>query len=166
MSSKIENLPNVTASETKSFGQPIVSLNNGMAEAKAGIEQTQAQLKEGMDKAGKTAVEAFAFSQETLEAFARSGQIWSAGLQDLSRQLAANMQASIEATMNQFKALTSVKSLQDAIDLQSNLVRGSTEKAIAETTRLTTASIKLTEEAMAPITARMSHAAETFTKAA
>ena len=151
---------------TKSYEPPVVSLKDGVAKATVSFEQTQAKVTESMDKVSKTAEEAFAFSQGNIEAFTRSGQIWSAGLQDLSRQFAATVQASIEETMDKFRALTSAKSIKDAIDLQSGLVRTSAEKAVAETSRLTTASIKLTEEALAPLAARVSLAAEKFAKVA
>ena len=55
------------------------SLKDGMAKAAAGFEKTQAKVKEGMEKAMKTAEEFVAFSQGNLEALVKSGQIWAAG---------------------------------------------------------------------------------------
>ena len=162
-----ETLSTGSDAATKSYEPSVVSLKDGVAKTTiVSFEQTQAKVTESMDKVRKTAEEAFAFSQGNIEAFTRSGQIWSAGLQDLSRQFAATVQASIEETMDKFRALTSTKSIKDAIDLQSGLIRASAEKAVAETSRLTSASIKLTEEALAPLTARVSLAAETFAKVA
>ncbi len=164
MAAKTDTVTNVTEPATKSYEQTVAALKSDVAQATAGFEQTQAKVKENIDKASKTAAEAMAFSQGNLEALTRSGQIWSAGMQDLSRQFAATAQASFDETMNRLKALASVKTLKDAIELQSSLLHELAEKAVAETSRLTTASIKLTEEAMAPITARVSLAVETFTK--
>ena len=76
----------------------------------------------------KTAEELVSFSQGNLEAILKSGQIWAAGMQDLSKQVAATAQASFDETMSTFKALTSVKSLKDAIDLQASLARATMEK--------------------------------------
>ncbi len=67
----------------------------------------------------KTAEELVAFSQGNLEAMVKSGQIWAAGVQDICKQIAANAQASFDETLSTFKALTSVKSLKDAFDLQA-----------------------------------------------
>jgi phasin family protein len=100
-----------------------------------------------------------------MEALVKSGQIWAAGMQDLGKQIAANAQASFEETMSTFKAFSSVKSLKDAFDLQSNLARTTMEKTLAESGRLTDASLKLTEQTLAPITARVSLAVEKFAKA-
>jgi phasin family protein len=94
----------------------------------------------------------------------KSGQIWAAGVQDLSRQVTAAAQASFEESLATFKALTAVKSLKDAIELQSNLARSTLEKALAESGRLTDASFKLTEQTLAPLTARVSLAVEKFAK--
>jgi phasin family protein len=68
--------------------------------------------------------------------------------------------------MSAFKAMSSVKSLKEAIDLQTSLARNSMEKAVSETGRLTDASLKLAEEAIAPLTARVTLAVETFSKTA
>jgi phasin family protein len=55
-----------------------------------------------------------------------------------------------------------VKSLKEAMDLQTGLARAAFEKASADTTRITDAAIRLAEEALAPLTARMTLAAEKF----
>jgi phasin family protein len=114
----------------------------------------------------KTAEELMAFSQGNLEAMVKSGQIWAAGVQDIGKQIAANAQASFEETMSTFKALTSVKSVKDAFDLQATLARTTVEKTLSESGKLTDASMKLTEQALAPITARVSLAMEKFAKTA
>ena len=137
-----------------------------MAQATAGFADTQAKVKEGMEKAMKTAEELVAFSQGNLEAMVKSGQIWAAGVQDIGKQIAANAQASFDETMSTFKALSSAKSLKDAFDLQASLARSTMEKTLAESGKLTDASMKLTEQALAPLTARVSLAMEKFAKPA
>jgi len=154
------------AAATKGIEATVANLKDGMAKASAGISETQAKVKEGMEKAMKTAEELMAFSQGNVEAFMKSGQIWTAGMQDLSKQMAATAQASFDETMSTFKAMTSVKSLKDAMDLQANLARSALEKTMAESGRLTDVSFKLTEQTLAPITARVTLAVEKFAKSA
>jgi phasin family protein len=96
----------------------------------------------------------------------KSSQIWAAGVQDLSKHVAATAQATFDETFSTFKALTSVKSLKDAFDLQAAFARSAMEKTLAESGKLTDASMKLTEQALAPITARVTLAVEKFGKAA
>jgi phasin family protein len=161
-----------TAEETistvsaKGMEATVSNLKEGMAQATAGFEETQSKVKEGVAKAMKTAEEMVAFGQGNVEAMMKSGQIWAAGVQDLSKQFAATAQASFEETIATFKAMTSVKSIKDAMDLQSSLARSTMEKTLAESGRLTDASFKLTEQAMAPITARVTLAVEKFAKPA
>ena len=114
----------------------------------------------------KTAEEFVTFSQGNVEAVVKSSQIWTAGVQDLSKQVAATAQATFDETLANFKALTSVKSLKDAFELQASFARAAMEKAMAESGKLTDASFKLTEQTLAPITARVSVAVEKFAKAA
>jgi phasin family protein len=147
--------------------EPTVSaINAGVAQANAGVINTQAKVKENMEKAMRTAQDMMSFSQGNFEAMIKSGQIWAAGVQDLTKQVAASAQAHMDEGMSAFKAMSSVKSLKEAIDLQTSLARNSMEKAVSETGRLTDASLKLAEEAIAPLTARVTLAVETFSKTA
>ena len=148
------------------FESTVSGLKDGMTQAAAGFADTQAKVKEGMEKAMKTAEELVAFSQGNLEAMVKAGQIWAAGVQDISKQIAANAQASFDETMSTFKAMSSVKSLKDAFDLQASLARSTMEKTLAESGKLTDASMKLTEQALAPLTARVNLAMEKFAKPA
>jgi len=132
----------------------------------AGLEQTQAKVKANMDKAIKATEELVAFGQGNLEAFLKAGQIWAAGVQDLSKAVTATAQAQLDETLATVKALAGVKSLKDAVDLQTTLARASVEKAVAEAGKLTDASLKLAEQTFAPLTARVSLAVEKFSHAA
>ncbi len=114
----------------------------------------------------KTAEQFVAFSQANVDAFVKSSQIWTTGLQGLSKQMAANAQLALDETVSTLKAMTSVKSVKEAIELQTSLARTAMEKAVSGTTQITETSIKLAEETLAPITERMHVAAQTFTVAA
>jgi phasin family protein len=154
-----------TADVNKGFETTVSELQDGMTRATVGFANTQEKVKEGMEKAMKTAEELMAFSQGNLEAMVRSGQIWASGLQDIGKLVAATAQASFEETMSTFKALSSAKSLKDAFDLQATLARTTLEKTLAESGKLTDASMKLTEQTLAPLTARVTLAMEKFAKA-
>jgi phasin family protein len=156
----------VQGAETQGFESTVSGLKDGMARAASGLANTQAKVKEGMEKAMKTAEEIVAFSQGNLEAMVKSGQIWVAGVQDIGRQIAATAQASVDDTLSTFKAMSSAKSLKDAFDLQASLARATLEKTMSESGKLTDASVKLTEQVMAPLTNRFSVAVEKFGKVA
>ena len=55
-----------------------------------------------------------------------------------------------------------VKSIRDAVDLQSSIMHTSFEKAFAEAGKLIDETTKLAHEALAPMTARVTLAVEQF----
>ena len=144
----------------------MTGLKSGVASATAGLEQAQATMRDGMQKAMKTAEELLAFTQGNIEAVTRSSQILATGVQDMGQTVAATARASMDETMSAFKAMASVKSFKDAMDLQTGLFRAMLERTVSQTSQLTDSSLKLSEQAFAPITARLSLAAQTFGRTA
>jgi phasin family protein len=167
MKPKITDLTSAVEQDTtQTIEATVTNIKDGVAKATAGFEVTQTKLKEGMEKAMKTAEELVAFNQGNVEAIVKSSQIWASGVQDLSKHFVAAAKASLDEGMAAFKALTTAKSLRDAIELQTSFARSALEKTMAESGKLTDASIKLTEQTLAPITARVTVAVEKFAKAA
>ena len=156
----------VVTAATKGFDTTVAALKNGVSGAVAGFEKTQAEMKANMEKAMKTAEEFMSFGQGNVEAVLKSGQIWTEGVQEFGKTFAATAQAQLDQTMNTWKALAGVKSLKEALELQANLARSSVETVVAETGKLTDASMKLAEQAFAPITARVTLAVEKFGRSA
>ena len=142
-----------------SHGFESVASGARQAEATATAE-TQAQTKSGMEQMMKHAEQVLAFSQGNVEAMMKSSQIWASGLQDLSRQITATAQASFQDNVSVLRSLTAIRTLQDAVALQTTAARTAMEKAMAESTRLTETSMKLAEQASAPLTARVGAAME------
>jgi phasin family protein len=162
----VEAAASIEAPVAKTFEATVAAVKEQVSGAVATFEKTQADIKTNVEKAVKTAEEFVAFGQGNLEAVVKSGQIWAAGVQDISKALAATAQAQLDETVATFKALATVKSLKEAVDLQSSLARSSLEKAVAEAGKLTDASLKLTEQTIAPLTARVTLAVEKFGRAA
>jgi len=143
-------------------GDTIAAATAEVAEQAAAIKPTRPTLTQGLKKMMKSPEELVAFGQANMEAFVKSGQIWSAGMQELTKQMASTAKATFEESMSTFKALSTVKSVKEALDLQSSFAKAALEKAMAESNKLTDASIKLTEETLAPITARVTVAVESL----
>lgn len=141
------------------------AVTDGISLAQAGLHRTEAKVKENMDKAMKTAEEFVSFGQGNFEAIMESGRVWAAGVQALSKQAAVTAQAALDDTLSGFKALAAAKTLKEALDIQGGLARANMEKAVAETGRFTDASMKLAEQALAPLAARMTAAVESFGRA-
>jgi phasin family protein len=158
----------VTAAElSNEISTTAVKTAQAVASAAATVTETttptpKPTFTRGMKSMMKTTEELVAFGQANMEAFVKSGQIWSAGMQDLTKHIASSAKASFDESVSTFKALSTVKSVKEAMDLQSTFAKSALEKMMAESNKLTDASIKLTEETLAPITARVSVAVETF----
>lgn len=148
----------------QTFDKTVANLKDGMSTATHQFEQVQARMKENMNRALRTTEEMISFGQGNVEALVKSGQIWAAGMQDLSKHMTSTAQTQLSETLSTFKALGGAKSLKEAIDLQTGLVRSAIEKTMSETGHLTDASFKLAEQALAPLSHRVSLAAERFGK--
>ena len=148
---------------SRSFDKTVEGLKESAATATASLEQAQAQLKQGYDRAVKTAEQLAKFHQGNLEAMIKASQIFATGLQDISKHVAENAKATLEESVSTFRALTTVKSVKEALELQTSFAKASIEKAMSEGSKLTETSLKLAEQAYAPLTARVNAAVETFT---
>jgi phasin family protein len=162
MNTTTETIEMSQATASVNLDRTMSNLKDGVAQATASMEQAQSAMRQGMEKAMKSATEMFTFAQGNFEAFTKSGQIWAAGLQELTQSFAASSKASAEETMAAMKAIGTAKSIKEAMDLQAALMRSTLEKTVAETSKLTDTTMKLSEQALAPIGARMSLAAEKF----
>lgn len=114
----------------------------------------------------KTAEDFLSFNQGNIEAFVKSGQIFATGLQDMTKMMAATAQASLDETMSTFRAMATVRSVKEAIDLQTTLARSTIEKAMSQGGQVAETTFKLAEQTMAPLTSRVTLAVESFGKAA
>ena len=150
----------------RAFETAVSGAKDRMTAATGAAEQTRDKAQQTMERSMKTAEEMMQFGQGNVEAWVKSGQIMAAGLQDLGKQLAATAQATFDESMSTFKAMTSARSVKEAIDMQASLTRTAMEKAMAETGRLTEASFKLAEQSAAPLAARFSLAVEKFGRTA
>jgi len=164
--STAETVKETNEAAVKGFDKTLHSMKEGMEKAAKGFETSQVKMKESVEKAMKTAEEMVSFSQGNMEAFLKASQIFATGMQDISKHLAASSKHSMEESVAFTKSLMGVKSVKEAVDLQSGFAKASVEKAVAETSKITDASVKLAEQAIAPITARMTLAVEKFGKMA
>ncbi len=104
-----------------------------------------------------------AISQRNVEAMLKVGRIWATGWQDMSKTMAVAAQSHLDDALSNWKALSEVKTLSEAISVQTGFARTSIERAVTETTSLTSASIKLAEATLTPITAWVNSTTERLT---
>lgn len=110
----------------------------------------------------KTAEQFISFGQGNVEAFVKSSQIVATGMQDITKQIAANVQAAFEESMSTFRAMSGVRSIKEVMEMQAAFARTTLEKAVSQTGAIAEQSFKLAEQAYQPLAGRVSIATETF----
>lgn len=150
------------AAEGAAQAQKIV--NDGAAKARVAMEKGMEQMTKGAEGFMKAAEEASEFGRGNVEAFTKAAQTWAAGTQELARQAMALAQGLTDHTLEGAKALATVKSLNEAAEIQTKYAKAAMEKAVAESAKMQEAVFKLAEQAAAPISARMTVAMEKMAK--
>lgn len=139
-------------------------MEDGAGQARVTMEQGMQQMTKTSEGLYKAAEEAAEFGRGNIEALTKATQTLTSGMQDLSKQYFAMSQALGEHVMESAKALSCVKSLKEAADIQAAFTKASMERTMSEATKLQEAAYRLAEQAGAPLTARMTLAVEKFAK--
>ncbi|WP_376088797.1 phasin family protein [Roseomonas sp. CCTCC AB2023176] len=132
----------------------------GATQARVAMEKGMEQLTKSAEGAFKAAEEFAEFSRGNAEIFATVAQTWFTGTQDLSRQAFAMVQGLTDHALEGARALSGVKSLKEAAEIQATYTRGALDKVMTETARLQESSFKLAEQVSTPIAARAKVAME------
>lgn len=150
------------AAEGAAQAQKIVT--EGAAQARVAMEKGMEQFSKGAEGMMKAAEDVAEFSRGNMEAFTKAAQTWAVGTQDLARQAMALAQGLTDHTLEGAKALAAVKSLNEAAEVQAKFAKAAMEKTVAESAKMQEAVFKLTEQAVAPISARVTVAMEKMAK--
>lgn len=128
-----------------------------------GQEQVAAAVKAGSE-AFKNYEDVIAFGKENVDAMVKANALFVKGFQDLNKEIFAIAQAALEENAETTKKVLSCKSVQDAVAIQSDVVKASYEKAMTDSRKISDMTVKLAEETVAPISKRVNFTVEKFTK--
>ena len=137
-----------------------------MAQGKAAVEQFQTKTREAMEKSSKAAEELNSFARENVEAFVESGKIAAKGFETLTQSAIELAKKNGEAATSAFKSFSSAKSANELLQLQSDFARSQFDKFIADSSKMTEAFVKLSNDVFEPISSRFAVAADKFKTAA
>lgn len=139
--------------------------------ASKGYEKAVALTKEQVDAAVKAQTAAFrsyedvvASTKENIEAVVKASQTLTAGLQEIGKSVYGLTQQAVEDSVAAGRQILATKSLRDAVDLQSALAKNHLDRVLSESTRLGDQTVKLFEEAFAPVQARVNAAVDRLVK--
>jgi phasin family protein len=130
-----------------------------LAPAKEQVEKAQAQSAKVLEDVAK-------FQKDNLEAVVSASNVYAKGFETFGKAWYALTQETVEASAAVAKALLGAKTLKEAVDLQTDFAKTTFDKFVAESTKLSEISIKVANEALEPINARVNVAVEKLLKPA
>jgi phasin family protein len=126
----------------------------------------QSKAKAAFDKGAELAAEASEFAKGNAEAAVESGKIYAAGVQELSKGYVEEARSAYETLTADLKELAAVKSPAELFQLQGKIARRNFDAAVAFGSKNADAVLKVVNETFAPVSNRVSLAAEKISKAA
>ena len=136
------------------------------ATAKEMAADVQTRVKTAYAKAGEFAAEAGEFNKANLDAVVEGGKIFFAGAQDLVKSDVETGKTVVETVTADAKKMVAIKSPTELFQLQGELARRNFDAVVGYGSKRTEALVKLYNDAFAPISNRVSVAAEKISKAA
>ena len=168
--------PVKVAAKTADKTNPVIKLKDTImakadtkeftAKAKEMAADVQTRVKTAYAKAGELASEAGEFNKANLDAVVESGKIFFAGAQELTRENVETGKTVVETVTADAKKMVAVKSPTELFQLQGELARRNFDAIVGYGSKRTEAWVKLYNDAFAPISNRVSVAAEKISKAA
>jgi phasin family protein len=132
------------------------------------FEQAISVSKEQFDKAGGQFFAGFNdmadFQKANVDAMMTAGTTWAKGVEQMGRAWFGFSQSMMEQTVSTAKAMMTAKTLKEVVDLQSDYTKTTFDGLLAETTKMSDTTMKVANEAMAPLGDRMNAAVEKMSK--
>lgn len=136
------------------------------ATAKDVIADVQTRAKTAYAKTTELAGEATEFGKANVEAVVESGKIFFAGAQDIVKSDIETGKTVLETVTEDAKKVAAIKSPTELFQLQGEIARRNFDALVSFGSKRTEAWVKLYNDAFAPISNRVSVAAEKISKAA
>jgi phasin family protein len=136
------------------------------AKAKEVAADMQTRAKAAYDKGTELTKDTVEFQKGNFEALVESGKILASGMQDMGRTYVEEAKTAAETVQADVKKMAAVKSPTELLQLQGEIMRRNFDAMVSTTSKNTEAMLKLANEAFAPVSNRMSLAAEKVRKAA
>ena len=164
------------AAAKKTDTNPVIKLKDNImatakntdftATAKEMAADVQERVKTAAAKGGEFASEVNEFNKANVEAVVESGKILFAGMQDMGREQVETGKTVVETVTEDVKKMAGVKSPTELMQMQGELARRNFDAVVSYGSKRTEAWVKLYNDAFAPISNRVSVAAEKISKAA
>ena len=136
------------------------------ATAKKAAADMQTRMKAAYDKGTEMTSEVTEFTKGNVEAMVESGKILAGGMQDMGRAAVEDTKTAFETMTADMKKFAAVKSPTELFKLQGEIARRNFDAMVGYSSKNAEKAVKLANDAFAPISSRVSVAAEKVSKAA
>lgn len=144
------------------------AMEDAVSQAKQNLEGLVKAQQEQVEKASAQILKSYdeiaTLAKDNVDALVQSGTIVAKGAEEAGKQVAAFGQASVEKNVATGKALFAVKTLNELVELQNAYVKQSMDALLAEGVKLQELSVKIANEALAPINAQVNATVEKLSK--
>lgn len=137
-----------------------------MASFTDAMAEMQDRAKAAYEKSTEFSGEATEFAKGNVEAMVESGKILAAGAQDLGKAYVEEAKGAFETATADLKEIAAIKSPTELFQLQGKLMRRNFDAMIAFGSKSSETMVKLANDSMAPLSSRMSVAADKLSKVA
>lgn len=132
------------------------------------VEQAVAATKEQVEKASTAALKGYdefaTMNKTSLDAYVKSSNIVAKGLEDMGKAYFAFAQTAAESNVAAAKKLMTAKTINDVVDIQSEVARTSFDSWVAESTKISEMGMKVANEAFEPIQSQFTTVVEKMMK--
>ena len=152
----------VRSQTTQQTKEPKMNEHEQMNDA---MNDMQNRSQEAYAKSSEAMGEMAQGAQGNMEALAESGKIFSNGMQELARNYVEDAKSVYEQMTSDLRQMAAVKSPTELLQLQGEIMRRNFDTMVSASSKNTERMMKLSNDAFAPISARMSVAADKISKA-
>ena len=143
-------------------------MDDAVAAGKQSVEQAVAATKEQVESASNAALKSYddfaVYNKEAVDAYVKAGNVMTKGMEDLGKTLFAFAQSQAESNVSAAKAMMTAKTLNDVVEIQSDLARSQFDAFVAESTKVSEMSLKVANETVEPIQAQFTVVVEKMMK--
>lgn len=126
--------------------------------------QLQGRSKEAYEKGSEVMTEMSDFAKGTVEAMVESGKIFSGAMQEMGKTYVEDAKAAYEQITADLKEMAAVKSPTELLQLQGKIMRRNFDAMVASSSKNAEKIMKISNDAFAPLSARISVATDKISK--
>jgi len=130
-------------------------INETIGATESAMKNGTETVKQGMEKVSKAYEDFMGFSKDTAEAYLRAANVAGKGFETLHSEIFAFTKQSVDDSLAATRAVLGSKSVQEAIEHQTDFARSAFDTYVGEVNRLNEIVLSTTKQAFEPIQGRI-----------